>query len=451
MASLTEPYYCSSCQKIRNVQQAKSFYRRDPMVHLRRYVALKYLQYSVLSSVNNISFLIGSVGSLYSSFVLLMPSVSKKSTTEFVSCLVRADITVFLKLILQAVHLQYDITILSDSFVNGLLQNLLTVNVHVSSLMLGCISIDAFLITLFPEQSRHIRTVRYAKLTTKLVWIIVIAECFIFQTEFIQESDLSGIELHSYLSVLHFCQSLAPDVHSLSYFVGFFLKMLHVYIYYKILLESPFSELKGGSKSIFAELGQDLYQIKMGVLESREGLNKCHNVCFIVESVLPTSNAVERSSQENEVTLIGESVVALDSFNSNVEGNMTAACLIDIVPPVSKGPQDRSEAACTSNEGFLGTKKFQLQLPIQVQPRIRGKSQQRGTQKNVVREISGRDRRCTPGEILTLLSGGTCTEEPQLYKKDVKHFKIYFSSHFDELVQPPFLDIIHGSMASNFT
>ncbi|NXE52912.1 CXCR3 protein, partial [Casuarius casuarius] len=205
------------------------------MKDLRRYLVLKYIQYLVLSSSNAVSTFLGLLGSLYTIILLQSAKVSSKSTTVLISSIAKADILVSVCLVSDMIIWTFDVRILSTAFTSALLQNLLTANAHISCLLLSCIAFEAYLITFFPMESRHIRTVKNAKLTSRIVWILITAECVIFQMEdFLKANSVSAHISSNCTLLFDFSGRLAALLRSLSYFLGIFLRIVNVYFYYKI-------------------------------------------------------------------------------------------------------------------------------------------------------------------------------------------------------------------------
>ncbi|KGL78552.1 hypothetical protein N309_11139, partial [Tinamus guttatus] len=205
------------------------------MKDLRRYLVLKYIQYLVLSSPSAVSTFLGLLGSTYSLLLLQSARVSSKSTTVLISSIAKADILAAVCFVSDMIILAFDVNISSTAFTSALLQNLLTANTHTSCLLLSCIAFEAYLITFFPVESRHVRTVRNAKWTARIIWILVITECVIFLMEdFLKASSMSTFIGSHYAWLFHFSGTVAYLLRSLSYFLGIFLRIVNVYFYYKI-------------------------------------------------------------------------------------------------------------------------------------------------------------------------------------------------------------------------
>ncbi|KFV87861.1 hypothetical protein N308_09385, partial [Struthio camelus australis] len=205
------------------------------MKDLRRYLVLKYIQYLVLSSSNIVSTLLGLLGSLYTIIILQSAKVSSKSTTVLISSIAKADILVSVCVASDMMVWIFDVSVLSAAFTSALLQNLLTANSHISCLLLGCVAFEAYLITFFPMESRHVRTVKNARLTSRIIWILVTVECAIFQMEDFLKASSMSTHLSSHCTLLfHFSGRAAALLRSFSYFLGIFLRIINVYFYYKI-------------------------------------------------------------------------------------------------------------------------------------------------------------------------------------------------------------------------
>ncbi|XP_033920209.1 uncharacterized protein [Melopsittacus undulatus] len=203
---------------------------RDHMKDLRRYLVLKYIQYLVLSSSNAVSTFLGLLGSLYAIILLQSEKVSSKSTAVLISSLAKADILVAVSIISEMAVGTLGINILSPAFTLALLQNLLSANTHISCLLLSCVAFEAYLITFFATESRHFRTVTNARLTSRIIWILVTVECALFQAD-----DLLKAPTRSPYALLFHISSMATAfLRSLSYILGILLRIINVYIYYKI-------------------------------------------------------------------------------------------------------------------------------------------------------------------------------------------------------------------------
>lgn len=206
------------------------------MKDLRRYLALKYIQYLVLSSSNAVSTLLGLLGSAYTMILLHSAKVSSKSTAVLISSLAQADVLVLLSL-------------LSELLLGGfgaapsLARMLLMANAQVSCVLLSCVAVEAYLITFLPSQSRPYRTVRSARLLCRGIWALVAAECALFLLdELLSASAPSSGTLGLLLQLSSTATAL---LRSLSYILGILLRIVNVYIYYKIFFSmTPRSRLK---------------------------------------------------------------------------------------------------------------------------------------------------------------------------------------------------------------
>ncbi|NXX12338.1 CXCR3 protein, partial [Podargus strigoides] len=205
------------------------------MKDLRRYLVLKYIQYLVLSSSNAISTFLGLLGSLYTIIILQSAKVSSKSTAVLISSLAKADILVCVSIVSEMVVWTFDASISSTAFTSAPLQNLLTANTHISCLLLSCIAFEAYLITFFPMESRHLRTVKNARLTSRIIWTLVTAECALFQmNDLLKASSTSAPTRSPCILLFNFSSTAAALLRSLSYFLGILLRIVNVYFYYKI-------------------------------------------------------------------------------------------------------------------------------------------------------------------------------------------------------------------------
>lgn len=205
------------------------------MKDLRRYLVLKYIQYLVLSSSNAVSTFLGLLSSLYAIIILQSAKVSFKSTAVLISSLAKADILVSVSIVAEMVVQTFSVSISSPVFTSALLQNLLTANTHISCLLLSCVAFEAYLITFFPTDSRHFRTVKNARLTSRIIWILVTAECALFQADDLLKASSTSAPIHSrYALLFHVSSMTAALLRSLSYILGILLRIVNVYIYYKI-------------------------------------------------------------------------------------------------------------------------------------------------------------------------------------------------------------------------
>ncbi|XP_014110732.1 PREDICTED: uncharacterized protein LOC106628340 [Pseudopodoces humilis] len=210
---------------------------RDHMRDLRRYLALKYIQYLVLSSSNTVSTLLGLLGSVYTMILLQSANVSSKSTAVFISSLAQADILVFLSFVSEVVLGSFGGAVSPAASAVG--QILLTANAHVSCVLLSCVAFEAYVITFLPSESRPLRTVRNARRISRVIWMLVATECALF----LMDDHLSA---SGPLGLLFRLSSAAVALlRSLSYILGILLRIINVYIYYKIFFSmSPRSRLK---------------------------------------------------------------------------------------------------------------------------------------------------------------------------------------------------------------
>ncbi|KFU88857.1 hypothetical protein M959_00440, partial [Chaetura pelagica] len=205
------------------------------MKDLRRYLVLKYIQYLVLSSSHAASTFLGLLGSLYSMITLQSAKVSSKPTAVLISSLAKADILVLISLVSQLLLWTFDVDISPPGPTSALLQTLLTANTHISCLLLSCVALEAHLITFFPRESRPFRTVRNARVTSRLIWVLVAAECALLQVDELLKASSTSAPTHSpHLWLCHFSRVAAALLTSLSYSLGILLRVLNVYIYYKI-------------------------------------------------------------------------------------------------------------------------------------------------------------------------------------------------------------------------
>ncbi|NXU68247.1 LPAR6 protein, partial [Horornis vulcanius] len=194
------------------------------MKDLRRYLALKYIQYLVLSSSNAVSTLLGLLGSAYTMILLQSAKVSFKSTAVLISSLAQADILVFLSLVSDMVSGSFGVS----PTASALARILLTANAHLSCVLLSCVALEAYLITFLPLESRPLRTVRNARLISRVIWALVAAECALFLVDdHLRASSSSGL-------LFQLSSVAAALLRSLSYILGILLRIINVYIYYKI-------------------------------------------------------------------------------------------------------------------------------------------------------------------------------------------------------------------------
>ncbi|XP_060688181.1 P2Y purinoceptor 2-like [Hemiscyllium ocellatum] len=228
---------CSQQQKVTSVQ-SKDPQHTDYLHVLKRYLVVKYIQYMILPSTNIVVLVAGAIGTLHVSVLLLSQTVSKKSTAVFISHLAAADAVLVPAILLEMCHQVVDIKFAPDGFIRGLIHNLLVMNINVSSLMLSCISLEAFLITQFPVQSRYIRTVRQAKRTSMLVWITVLIECVISQTEYIAAAESEELCLSP---LFQYFLLIAPAVRGLFDNLLICFRFMNVFFYYKVYTTKSYS------------------------------------------------------------------------------------------------------------------------------------------------------------------------------------------------------------------
>uniref|UniRef100_A0A8D2JDY8 G-protein coupled receptors family 1 profile domain-containing protein n=1 Tax=Sciurus vulgaris TaxID=55149 RepID=A0A8D2JDY8_SCIVU len=218
-----------------NLTHFSVFTNRDHMKDLRRYLAFKYIQYLVLPSPNIIVTLLGLFASVYVTLILTLPFVSRKSTAVFISNIAWADILVGCSIFSAMIQDVIKSEILSYSVQSTLRQNFQIANVHISSLLLSCVSLEAFLITFLPVETRHIRTVRCAKVASKIIWIAIISECFFYQMECFRHISISYFDTHrQVLLLLNCCYGATKLLKSLVYPIGLILRIFNVYLFYKM-------------------------------------------------------------------------------------------------------------------------------------------------------------------------------------------------------------------------
>ncbi|KAM4818229.1 type-1 angiotensin II receptor-like [Thomomys bottae] len=204
------------------------------MKDLRRYLTFKYIQYLVLPSPNTIITLLGFFGSLYIMVILTLPSVSRKSTSVLIRNIAQADILVGCT-IFSSMTQDMSNGEISSLVQSALRENFLTANIHISSLLLTCVSLEAFLITFLPVETRHFRTVRYARVASKIIWTAIIIECFLYQLECFKDIGISYLDVHrQVLLLLNFCVGATKVLKSLIYPTGVLLRIFNVYLFYKI-------------------------------------------------------------------------------------------------------------------------------------------------------------------------------------------------------------------------
>ncbi|CAN8188707.1 unnamed protein product [Coccothraustes coccothraustes] len=217
---------------------------RDHMKDLRRYLALKYIQYLVLSSSNAVSTLLGLLGSAYTMILLQSAKVSSKSTAVLISSLAQADILVLLSLVSDVVLGSFGAAV--SPAASAVPRILLTANAHVSCVLLSCVAFEAYMITFLPSASRPLRTVRNARLLSRVIWALVAAECALFLLDdHLRAGGASSPSRGLPGLPFQLCGAAAALLRSLSYILGILLRIINVYIYYKIFFSmSPRSRLK---------------------------------------------------------------------------------------------------------------------------------------------------------------------------------------------------------------
>ncbi|XP_050997424.1 uncharacterized protein LOC127184977 [Acomys russatus] len=225
-----------------NPAQLHIFKKRDHMKALRRYLVFKYIQYLVLPSPNIIITLLGLLASLYVMLILTFPSVSRKSTVVFISGIAQADILVGCNIFSAITAGVIKSELSSAPFQSALGQNFQIANVHASSLLLSCVSLEAFLITFFPVETRNIRNVRCAKVTSKIIWAAVITECSLYQLEWVKGLNISYLGIHRQIQLLmNFCYEATALLKLLIYPIGVLLRIFNVYLFYKIYFRDHYS------------------------------------------------------------------------------------------------------------------------------------------------------------------------------------------------------------------
>lgn len=204
------------------------------MKDFRRYLVLKYIQYLVLSSSNAISTLLGVLGSGYVMLILQSSRVSSKSTAVFISSLAKADLLISVSAVAELFLWTSSIAVPRTAFTPALLQNLLVANTHISALLLSCVAVEAYLITFFPMESRSLRTVRNARLTSRAIWLLVAAECILLQVDDVLKASSASPSYSPTVWLLRLSSGAAALLRALSYLLGILLRIVNVYIYYKI-------------------------------------------------------------------------------------------------------------------------------------------------------------------------------------------------------------------------
>ncbi|XP_076774503.1 lysophosphatidic acid receptor 4-like [Arvicanthis niloticus] len=205
------------------------------MKDLCRYLVLKYIQYLVLPSPNIIISLLGSFASLYVLLILTFPLVSRKSTVVFIGSIAQADILVGCSMFstISAGMIRNEPP--SASFQSALKQNFQIANIHASSLLLNCVTLEAFLITFLPVETRHIRNVRCARVASKIIWAVVITECFLYQLECVKGFNISYLGIHRQIQLLmNFFHEATALLKFFIYPIGVLLRIFNVYLFYKM-------------------------------------------------------------------------------------------------------------------------------------------------------------------------------------------------------------------------
>ncbi|NXE97406.1 LPAR6 protein, partial [Menura novaehollandiae] len=203
------------------------------MKDLRRYLALKYIQYLVLSSSNAVSTVVGLLGSACTLLILQSARVSSKSTAVLISSLAQADILVFLSLVSAA--LCWSLGPGVPPAAAAAARVLLTANAHGSCVLLSCVAFEAYLITFLPSESRPLRTVRNARVVARAIWTLVAAECALFLVDDHLVSSGAAAAARGPLGLLlQLSSTAAALLRALSYVLGILLRIVNVYIYYKI-------------------------------------------------------------------------------------------------------------------------------------------------------------------------------------------------------------------------
>ncbi|EDM07127.1 rCG38062 [Rattus norvegicus] len=212
------------------------------MKDLRRYLVFKYIQYLVLPSPNIIMTLLGSLASVYVMLVLTFPSVSRKPTAVLIGSIAQADILVGCSMLSAVSEGIIESESSSASFQSALRQNFQIANIHASSLLLSCVTLEAFLITFLPVETRHVRNVRCATVTSKLIWAVVSIECFLYQLECVKGLNISylGIQRQVQLLMSFFYEAIRL-MKLLTYPIGVLLRIFNVYLFYKMYFRDKYS------------------------------------------------------------------------------------------------------------------------------------------------------------------------------------------------------------------
>ncbi|XP_041052297.1 lysophosphatidic acid receptor 6-like [Carcharodon carcharias] len=233
---------CSRQKKMASIQ-SKAPQHTDYLPILKRYLFVKYIQYMILPSTNIMVLAAGAFGTLHVSVLLLSQAVSRKSTAVFISHLAAADAMLVPAILFEVCYQMVDVKFASDGFIRGLIHSFLTVNSYVSSLILSCISLEAFLITQFPVQSRFMRTVRHARRTSMLVWIAVLTVCIILQAECVTSYDISaaGFEKAPLSVLFQYFLLIAPAVRLLFDNLVICFRFVNMFFYYKVYIAKSYS------------------------------------------------------------------------------------------------------------------------------------------------------------------------------------------------------------------
>ncbi|XP_069752141.1 proteinase-activated receptor 1-like [Narcine bancroftii] len=229
-------------------QKVTSAPPRDPLDTdyisiLRRYLALKYLQYMILPSTNIVVMGMGAFGTLYVSVLLLSKTMSRKCTSVFISHLAAADVLLIPVAFIEICHQMINVKAESADFILGFSQNLVLANTYISATVLSCISLEAFLITHFPRKSCHLRTAKHARKTCMCVWAVVVTECIILQTENVTSYDKAALNFEkNSLSWAHeYLMLIAPVVRIFSDTLVMCFKFTNLLFYYKVYVSKSYS------------------------------------------------------------------------------------------------------------------------------------------------------------------------------------------------------------------
>ncbi|XP_052027492.1 uncharacterized protein LOC127675406 [Apodemus sylvaticus] len=212
------------------------------MKDLRRYLMFKYIQYLVLPSPNIVITLLGSLASIYAMLILTFPSVSRKSTAVFIGSIAQADILVGCRMFSAVSACMIRSEPSSASFQSALRQNFQIANIDASSLLLSCVSLEAFLITFLLVETRHIRNVRCARVASKIIWAVVIIECFLHQLECVKGLNISHYGILRQIQLLmNFFYEATVLLKLLIYPIGVLLRIFNVYLFYKMYFRDHYS------------------------------------------------------------------------------------------------------------------------------------------------------------------------------------------------------------------